>query len=390
MSSRLKSSLTTSHGTVLDGIVFRRNTAKPEVGKKTKRAPQPSQQVHSRLRRSMTLMRQSVPRPNPTPAIKADVKRRENRVSFFNSPGKKFLPKPNPQRLARSKQVIKNSKISRFGASLAPLPTPKTVVAPTVSKLSSRVASAANLTRSNSAALVSQNSGNGGVMIARPMAVSSPDNHQRLEAMLDKALQQADAHKRILQNSVRRGFWHRIGRAKGFTLISAILVLVTLALSFAYLKVPAFSAKVASLRSGVSAQAPAYLPPGFSLSSTSFKNGVVSMKFSGGAGSFIVTQQKSDLNSDSLKANVVVPASKLYQTAQYNGVTVYTYSQISPQKQVTPDALGNGNISKLSDSGELTSPDATWVDHGIQAIVTNQANLSSDQLTKIIQGLLPQ
>ncbi len=376
-------------GTVLDGIVFKRSTAAVRAVKKPRASLPSSQNVHDRLKRSVTLMRQSVPRPPQMPAIKTDIRRRVASASLFNSPSKRLVAASNAGRVARSKQVIKHSKISRFGASVTPWPKSITApVVPTVNKISSQVASAASATHTSSAALVNQYSA-GSAVAVRPLPMRAASSHQRLEAMLDKALQQADAHKKIFENSSKRGFWRRLGRTRGLTLMLAVILLFSVALSFAYLKVPAFSARVASVRSGINAQAPAYVPPGFSLSSTSFKNGSVSMKFSGNSGSFTLTQQKSDLNSDSLKANVVVPASKLYQTAQYNGVTVYTYSQ-QPASLITQASQGNGNLSKLSDSGELTSPDATWVDHGVQAVLTNEASLSSDQLAQIIQGLIRQ
>lgn len=346
------------NGVVLDGIMPRRSALPARVVVKS------AQGVHMQARRSFALMRQAVARPKQIPDIKPDIKRspvRSHQVSRF-----KQASKVSPDKLARAKQINKHSKVSRFGQSLAPFPRAiVSPIVPAINKFSSRVSSAARLSSGHPRLDGVTSPVTNAMTITRPLpAIAATQSHQRLEAMLDRALEQADAHKQMLKVQLSRSSWRRLRKPRNLAMALFITLSVASLLIFAYMKIPAVSVRIASIQAGISARAPAYIPAGFSLSKTSYKYGDVSLIFSGGSGSFTVSQQQSNLNSESLLGSVVAPSSKLYQASQYNGVTIYTYG-------------GTG----ASDSN------STWVNHDIHYTITNNAELSTDQLIKIAQGL---
>lgn len=356
------------NGAVLDGIVMRRRSQpKPKLKQ--------AQDVHQQFRRSFTLMRQSVSMPKRTPMVRSDIKRKASLVPASSL--LKHARKPDPTKLARAKMVGQHSKISRFGQSLAPLPRNiVSPVMPTMNRLSAKVGitnrSSANA-RAQFDRVVSQSSSSAMVM-ARPMtSLVANTSHQRLEAMLDKALEQADAHKQMLNNHLRKSYWGNLSKPRSVILVGVILTLLISVLSYAYLRVPAVSVRLASIRSGVDGQIPSYIPPGFSLASTSYKQGDITLQFHKGVNNFTLDQQSSGINSESLRANFDASKTKLYQSSSYNGITIYTY----------------GNSSKLASpsTSEANASGATWVNRGIQYTITNNANLPSDQLVKIAQGL---
>ena len=352
--SRLK-----MNGVVLDGIVLRRN-------------PQPAAQaIHQQSRRSFTLMRQAVSRPKASPIIKSDIKRQSS-LNPKTKLGR--LAKADPAKLVRAKQIGQHSKVSRFGQSLAPLP--RAIVSP-MNKLSAKVNSAARSSMGGRK-LDDISAPNAQAMaLARPLPniVASP-SHQRLEAMLDRALDQADAHKQMLKAQLNKSLWSRLKRPRNLALVGVAALIIALLLIGAYLKVPAVAVRAASFRAGISAQTPTYIPPGFSLSSTSFKQGDITLKFSKGSNNFTIDQQASGLNSESLRSTTIAPNSKLYQSSDYNGVTVYTYND------------GSASSSPKPQSTPANTTNAALVNNGLETTVTNNAGLSTDQVNKIVQGLL--
>ncbi len=341
----------------MDGVIFGR----PDQAITTPR--QAAQAIHQQASHSFTLMRQAVARPKQTPAIKADLKRRF-KVPKPLKPVGDFTMRPTAARLNRAKEVVLHSKVNRFGRSNAPLPrtTSSPTTPPMIARISAKVSAVA---RPASGAAASASASTTALALARPMpGLSSAVSHQKLEDMLDRALTQADAHKRTLQAQLNRSFWNRWGR-RGKLLLSAAVVLVAAAsLSLAYMRVPAVAAKVASMRSGVNARAPGFLPAGFKLASTDYKAGFVSLRFNSPTGDLTLGQQASGLNGESLRTGFVATQSKLYQTSQYGGVTVYTYSP-----------TGSSNLN------------ATWVNNGVWYTIANGAGLGSDQLIRIAQSL---
>lgn len=343
----------------MDGVIYQSASSRVDLSQASRPV---AQKIHQRSSRSIALMREAVTMPKRLPRIKADIKHnKQTSRKQTNVFGSKSL-KPDPVKSRRAEMVSRSSKISRFG-STANIHSPSIV--PTVTKISAsvRAISRPQLGLRSQAASVTASS----MALAQPMPAMPNISNQKLEAMLDRALAQADAHKQVLSGRFSRNFWNRLGKSKAIALAIGLILALATALFIAYLHVPSFSVKVASLASGVEAHAPTYVPPGYSLSNTKFKNGDVNLTFTNGSQSFTISQQKSGLNEQALQNNVVAPASKLYQTSQYNGVTVYTYGSTT-----TPNSALN----------------ATLVNQGVKTTVTNKANLDSEQLSKIVQGLL--
>ncbi len=126
---------------------------------------------------------------------------------------------------------------------------------------------------------------------------------------------------------------------------------------------PALQVQLAGNRAGVSSHLPSEVPSGFNLASgIDYKDGEVMLTYQSQAQdgrAFTITQTESFWTSDSLRENFLETQDGQYQTVQQNGKTIYLY-----------------------DGG------ATWVDGGIwYKINSNNASLSSDQLTELVNGL---
>lgn len=351
----------------MDGVIY---GASPSPAPTIQPLAKPAQAIHKQSRQSFTLMRQAVSKPKQFPSIKSDIKR-VTKISKSIGAIRAYSAKPAPDRLQRAQETSRHSKINRFGQSLAPFhKSVTTPVKPMVNRISAKVTHRVEQTRQNTK--TSALSGASSAAMARPLPTLAGNaiSHQKLEAMLDKALTQADAHKQILRSQLRGGVWHRLNRFQKIIMLVLALVGLTGAITYAYLKVPAFSVRVASIRANVPAQTPAYTPAGFSLAQTSYQKGAVALKFKSATGDYTVGQQTTGLNSESLKATYIAPKTKLYQTSQYNGVTIYTYDTKSP---ATTSAASETN--------------AVWVNNGVMGTITNNAGLTADQLAKIAQSV---
>jgi uncharacterized protein DUF4367 len=141
-----------------------------------------------------------------------------------------------------------------------------------------------------------------------------------------------------------------------------VLVMVGAATFLAWRNVPQVSMRVASMRASIKGSVPAYIPSGFKFAGPiKYESGSVSMTFKAAEDgkTFTITQQASKWDSSSLKANAV-PANSQVQTALVKGTTVYIY--------------GSKN-------------NAAWVNNGIRYTIQGNAELNSDQLSKIADSL---
>jgi hypothetical protein len=257
-------------------------------------------------------------------------------------------PLSNPQREFRAKQTHKHNQVDRFGAPAAP--AVQTITGEIIQRNAPGVPRAQ--TPGSPAAAV------------MPSMVSSA-SHQRLERMLDEALTRADSHKQALRYHAARHFWQRpgfLGRRTVFKLILIVIAVVAATGFVAWQKFPQLSVKLAGSRAHITASMPSYKPEGYKLAApASAANGAVLIKYTAGQDdqSYEISQKQSDLTSTSL-AQTVVPAGAQVQTTQVAGNTVYIYG------------LHN---------------DAAWVNNGVLYTINNRAELSSDQIIKIVEGL---
>lgn len=293
--------------------------------------------VRQRVQRSQTLMRGAVKRPQA-----AD---RKTAISRFH---KARTADINPIRASHAKTINKNAKVQHFGKSLASISPirPKRVLS-----TQKTARAAANISNPSLQS----------VAPPLPSMVTSV-SHQHLERLLDHALTQADTHKQALKSRTKG--WRRIALApKWLSVGASSLALLLLAGFFAWQNIPQVSMRLAATKAHVSASVPAYTPSGYSYAGPiSAANNQVKISYKASANpqsSFAITQQASNWDSSSVAANAV-PASSQVQTSQVNGTTVYIY--------------GTGN-------------DAKWVNHGVLFTLQDKANLSSDQILKIANGL---
>lgn len=119
------------------------------------------------------------------------------------------------------------------------------------------------------------------------------------------------------------------------------------------------------MRANVNAAIPSYKPDGFTLTGpASADSGIVSISYKSSSEpsqTYKISEAASSMNSNMVAQNVV-PKGEPVQTSQVAGNTVYIFG---------------------------ASNDAAWVNNGVLYTIKNQADLSSDQLINIVQGLNP-
>jgi hypothetical protein len=255
----------------------------------------------------------------------------------------------NVQRQMRAKITPKHSHVQRFGVPKPPAkksPAPKPVSGELVGR---RPQSSVQDTPQQ----------------PLPSMVTSV-SHQKLERMLDQALTHADTHKEALRYHAAKHFWHRrwLSGHRRWYALTGLLVLVIAALAMSYQRFPQFSIKAAGMKTHITPSVPSYIPDGYKLAGPAKAvSGAVDIKYASGntSNNYEIVQWQSDLTS-SLVGQSVVPKGSPVQTTQVEGNTVFIY--------------GHTN-------------DAAWVNNGVLYTIKNHAQLSSDELIKIVQGLNP-
>ena len=304
------------------------------------KSKQAARAVHRGAQRSRTLMRSVVKKPDITPSG----------TTLYNPKSKPVASNLSPARLSRAQRIKKNAKVKRFGlpATIRPASEPS------------------NLPLVKSSAVASSNEKAVTLAVAKPLpSMITSVSHQHLERLLDHALFRASAHKNTINGnsgSKQQQFFTVVPR---WLLIGAVLLIVLGAAGlFAWQNIPQVSVQVAAIQSDLKATVPAYSPSGFSFKGPmSASDNSVSMKFQSNADTnreYVITQQASDWDSNSLLANFITPTGMAFQSSQVRGSTVYIY--------------GEDNH-------------ATWVNDGIWYKIDDHAKLNSDQLLKIAQSM---
>jgi hypothetical protein len=293
-----------------------------------------SSQVHQRTEKARTLVRGGLKRPEAS-----------NRPAVSHNTG--F----NPEREIRAKSTPKHHGVQRFG-----IPVPKPKPAPAAQAVSGEL-----LKQPHSKSTSHQKT-----PAPLPSMIASA-SHQKLERLLDQALTHADSHKEALRYHAARHFWQRrwLGGRRKWLALFLVLVLVAAGLIISWHKIPQLSVKAAGMRAHLSPTVPSYKPDGYKLAGPAKAiSGTVNIKYASNTDSssgYEIVQAQSNLTSQ-LVGQSVVPKGAPVQTSQVEGNTVYIY--------------GDGN-------------DAAWVNNGVLYTIKDHANLSSDELIKIVQGLNP-
>ncbi len=283
--------------------------------------------VHKRQEKSQTLLREVVFKPS--------IKIKSASTHLGRTGSKSAIKLVDSARQSRARLIKKHPAIERFGA-------PKARASEALS--GELIPPAAKPTIKAQQVPAAANT------------VASSASHNRLERLLDEALLRADAHKQAV-NGTRSGI---LGLPRRLSLLLVIILLVALAILIVWLNVPAVAVKVANVRSHVNASLPAYAPSGFTFDKATSQPDKVNINYkASGGGAYTLGEQKSSLDSKSLSEGTL-GASRQVQTSQVNGTTVYIYGP---------------------------ADNATWVNNGILYTISNQANLSSDQILQIVQSL---
>jgi len=287
------------------------------------------------VQRSQTLMRAAA-RPAPV-AVATPIVTPAGPV-VMQSDQSTTLVGVDEARLKRAQKIHQNKYIGKFSAAASPAvtiePTPVTPVR------AKAPVPPVQTTQTTPPAPKSQ----------LDVAIDSATSHQQ-----HRATKKHKAHKRIARAL------HVKPRAVSVAAVSMLVIAVSGMLL--YQNLPNLQMRLASSRSGVSGNIPSYIPSGFDLGEgISYKEGEITLRYQSKANDdrqFSVTQAESFWTSESLRDNYLETLDTNYQTIQANGKTIYLYED-----------------------------GATWVDGGIwYRVDTKGANLSSSQLTDLVNGL---
>jgi hypothetical protein len=322
-----KTSSPSSSGT--DGFVSRPVQNKTNIKRH-------SQNISRTTHKSKTLVRRIVNKPQVA---------KDNKSSEAHPEIKKTMP-INQSREQRAKNASKSSLISKFGINnhktntkYSPLP------------LSSPPKE--NSTKPN-----------------LPKDYNSHDStslkpRQKTSNVLENAINNSQSHKKTTHKKTPRT--HKIAkklRVKPRFLNITMFVVAGLLLGgyFAYNNVPNLAMQVASTRAGINGTVPAYQAGGFSFNGPiEYQVGQVTIKYKSNSDnrSYVITQKKSEWNSDALLSNHVSTNSRSYQLLQEKGKTIYIYDGDS----------------------------ASWIEDGVWYEIKGQSSLSANQVIKIANSL---
>ncbi|MEX1995437.1 MAG: hypothetical protein WD887_01545, partial [Candidatus Saccharimonadales bacterium] len=313
-----------------------------------KRPIHSAHKLHPRIARSKTLMRNAVTRPSDR--FKVTQSQPAN-YSHHATPA-------NPGRLSRAQKIATHAKVSRFGGFSKSAKSEPQIITPERVKVVGKTPEPSVSMRTSSATAPSA--------ARRPLpSMMTSASHNQLERLLDHALAKADAHKQILRGAkANRSLKERLKSIPKPLIITLAVLIVGLVAGFlAWQNVPQVAVKIASLRTGITAAVPGYVPSGFEFDgpvSTGQKSVSIRYQSVGDpALSFTLTQKTSNMDSESLAAQAI-PADSQVQTSQVDGSTVFLH--------------GRNN-------------DATWVNRGIWYTIDNDASLSSNQLLRVVESL---
>lgn len=150
------------------------------------------------------------------------------------------------------------------------------------------------------------------------------------------------------------------GVARPLALVMSAMAFVLLGAYLWQSNYPSFALKLASVRSGVEAAAPGYLPNGWVVTrDVTSANGSLIYKLQNKEKAMTVAQQKTDWDSQALLEQYVLPKSPDYLALQASGLTIYVFS----------------------------NNQAAWVNHGIMYKIEGDHGLDQDQIIRIATSL---
>jgi hypothetical protein len=299
------------------------------------------QVAHHAPKKSQTLMRSVVKKPEPS--IRRKTKVTSHTHALVAQPEIQIVkklshPKVDPKRAQRSTQITQSELIHRFAAPEAPRPKP-------------------TLTRAAATTVKP-------VYASTPVthAVSAPMAGASSMDVFERALQRANSH---LEHPVKptRKKTHRKPRAakRALSLSTAALAVLFLFGFIAFQNQANLTIHYASNKAGFSATLPAYKPSGYSVGKFSYSPGQVGVTYKNNASgqSFSMVQKQSGWDSRALRDDYVASKTQTYKTIESAGRTIYTY--------------GDNN--------------ATWVNSGVWYQVTSGGSLTTEELVNLATSM---
>lgn len=246
-------------------------------------------------------------------------------------------------RLSRAKQVKRSHNVSRFGHSTHTSVTKKIEHLP--------VAKEPKHTRQHKSYDITDTP-------PHPTVHKQKTQQQRTKDIFESAINASTSHRQTYDHK-KKG---KKSATRKLSIVASSLTALLLIAFFVYQNVPTIALYTSSPKVGFSISKPGYQPAGFGLKGpVEYQSGRVVLNFRSNSDdrNYTIEQTKSNLDSASLLNDYLTSRQKDYATEFANGRTVYIYD--------------NNN--------------ATWVDGGIWYKLSNNANLSSDQLIKIVSSI---
>lgn len=188
-------------------------------------------------------------------------------------------------------------------------------------------------------------------------AVKNAQIEQALTKKQTVSKESKKATKKSIKKNAPKSLWKR--RTILLTGVAVLALLATIAATHIF---PGLSVQVASIRSGVQASYPTYIPDGYSLKQPiEHENGKVAITFksNSNATSYTLTQSSSTWDSTAVLDTLVKKkAENNYVTTKERGLTIFTYQT-----------------------------NAAWVNAGTLFTIEGDADLSGDQIRKIATSL---
>jgi hypothetical protein len=301
--------------------------------------------VHHAPKKSQTLMRSTVRRPEPS--IRRKTKVTSHTHALVAQPEIRIVkklshPKIDPKRVQRSSTVPQSELIHRFAAPAAlPVAAPKP-------QLALNMAAVRPVYASTPAA----------------HAVSAPMDGASSMDVFERALQRANSHVDEPISKPRKGGTKRrksgLGK-RALSMSTAALALLVLFGFIAFQNQANLTVRYASNKAGFSASLPAYKPAGYSVGKFTYSPGQVGVQYKNNASgqSFSVVQKQSGWDSQALRDDYVATNAQTYKTIESAGRTIYTY----------------GNNS------------ATWVNGGVWYQVSSAGSLTTEELVNLATSM---
>lgn len=306
------------------------------------------------LQPSKTLMRRAVRKPTTksSPAIKRTAPL-PNKVTIGALSPKLSVNAVDPGRARRAQRTQRSQHVDRFVANAPKLTTIVKPLAPVAAPHSSAHPrlDIEPVRRSAHAAAKPTT-----IHAATHAAAKPASAHKRTNELFDRAIANAKSHEQAKPKPARR---KKVGRL--MNAVAGVAAFLVIGGFVGYVNRASLQLELASARAGFQANMPDYQPNGFARQAAVAEGREVKISFISPNNSdrFVLTQQASDWDSQTLFDEISSVASADYQTLQASGRTIYVY-----------------------DSGK-----AAWVNGGVLYRVDGNTQLDTRQISQLAASL---